>query len=221
MGEFKEYATIKETEEALLLVWGVLTKVLDKSVDVNKANYEAIEAAIASDAVAGHFLKQISLLDILARLMLLTDLQTNGGNYGFVSREGALPELRVMDFRLSEIEEVRDRVYTEDRFAGLLRGNGFFNYATADRAICYALRNRPVDLRVAEALGVVDSSLIGWGEKIEHAKALAKEGILSVSLPGDVHEKLLSDLEGFSRVLHESLAAFEGYVREYVGDEKK
>lgn len=221
LGGFMEYANIKETETELPLVWGVLNDVLVPSAIANEANYAAIEDAIASDVVAQNFLQQVSLLDIFARLMLLTDLQTNGGNYGFVRREDGVLEVKVIDFRLSEIEEIRDRVYTEERFAGLLRGNGYFNYITADTAVCYALRNRPKNLRVAEALRVLDTSLSGWSEKIEHAKALTIDGVMSVGLSGEVKEKLVSDIEGFSAVLLESFAEFERCVREYKGGEAK
>ena len=104
----------------------------------------------------------MSMLDALARLMLLVDLQTNGGNFGFVKRGGGLPVLKVIDFRLCEVGVIGDHVFTHQRFRGFLVGNGFFRYASADEAVCYALRNRPKELRVKEAVNVFEKIFARW-----------------------------------------------------------
>ena len=109
----------------------------------------------------------MSTLDILARLMLLTDLQTNGDNFGFVHVKPFLPSLKVLEFRLHETDNFK---LTERDFGGFLVGNGFFNYYAADKAVCYALRNRPVKYRVTEVRSIFERDLAQWESVVESAK---------------------------------------------------
>ena len=53
-------------------------------------------------------------------------------------------------------------MFTDERFRGFLVGNGFFRYASADEAVCYALRNRPKELRVKEAVNVFEKIFARW-----------------------------------------------------------
>lgn len=166
-GEFKEYNQFdRSSVYSVAQLWGSLINLSDDARK-NEAEYEIIEARISLDQVAQSFIHHMSTLDILARLMLLTDLQTNGDNFGFVNVRPSFSLLRVLDFRLHETDNFK---LTERDFGGFLVGNGFFNYYAADKAVCYALKNRPVQYRVAEVKNIFETDLALWEPVVEAAK---------------------------------------------------
>ena len=207
-GTFTEYHTIKNDEAARVPVWGRLTTALTERAHINEANHEIIETAIGEDPIAQNFMRQMSLLDLLARLMLLTDLQTNGHNFGFTRREGELPALRVIDFRLHDAPDFR---ITGENYRGFLVGNGFFSYYSADKAVCYALRNRPKEIRTVLAREIFETSLREWEPVIEEAKrqtiaALREAGLLTEDMERDLNthtDILKANFALFDRLLHE------------------
>jgi len=199
-------------------VWGVLSEVLVAPMVTDDTERARVEAAIATDPVAQNFIEQMSMLDVLARLMLLTDLQTNGGNFGFVRRDGELPVLRVIDFRLCEVGRIEEHVFNDARFRGFLVGNGFFNYVTADRATCYALHDRAVELRVREGLRIFETMFAGWEEKIEAARINTLAAVEESGMSDEEIIKLKAKLDAYTEILRENFRVFEGMLREYRGD---
>ncbi|MBH1989612.1 MAG: hypothetical protein I8H80_00330 [Alphaproteobacteria bacterium] len=215
-GRFEEYSKVDRKNRATTApVWGALNTILVEDDRENEDNTEAVELVIATNPLAQSFVHKMSMLDVLARLMVLTDLQTNGSNFGFIHSDTRLPMLKVIDFRLAEVTRDEEYVFTESRFGGFLRGNGFFHYASADEAVCYALRNRPKKLRVAEALSVFEAQLLGWEEKIEHAKRETIEALITAKLSTIEMERLGKELETHTEILKGSFAMFERLLREY------
>lgn len=159
----------------------------------------------------------MSLLDALARLMILTDLQTNGGNFGFVFKGASeVPTLKVIDFRLESKMQAGKYEFNSNRFEGFLAGNKTFNYRAADVAVCYALHSRPQDLRVRETINVFENEFEGWEEKIEHAKhetiaALTLSGLLATEL-----EQFMSDIKIHAEIFKNNFKVFEGWLKEYL-----
>ena len=181
----------------------------------NEDNAEAVERVIETDPLAQSFVRQMSLLDALARLIKLIDLQTNGGNFGFIHNDTGLPTLKVIDFRLADVTHADEYQFTDATFAGFMRGNGFFRYASADEAVCYALRNRPKALRVAETLKVFEAQFLGWEKKIEHAKRETIEALITAKLSTIEMERLGKELKTHTEILKGSFAMFERLLREY------
>lgn len=213
-GEFKEYSKFdRDNPNIMAPIWGSLINIGDDARK-NEAEHESIEASISSDQVAQSFIHQMSTLDILARLMLLTDLQTNGDNFGFIrSVLPSLSSLRVLDFRLHETDNFK---LTERDFGGFLVGNGFFNYYAADKAVCYALRNRPMQYRVSEVKSIFETDLALWESVVETAKnetiaALKKNGLEEGS-------KFMSDLEQHAGILMANFQLFNRMLTEWRPD---
>jgi hypothetical protein len=211
-GRFTEYSKIKRSDRASTApLWGVLSEVLVHPMVKEEAERETIESAIAKDPLAQNFIQQISILDLLARLMLLTDLQTNGDNFGFVHQDAAFPILKVIDFRLRETDNFS---LSERDFGGFLAGNGFFNYVTADRATCYALHDRAQRLRVEEGLKIFETVFVGWEEKVEAAKVNTLKSIERSGVSRDESIKLREKLEIHTDILKENFRLFETSLRQ-------
>lgn len=215
-GRFVEYSKVdRKNKLTTVPVWGALSTILVEDDMKNESNAEAVEVVLATDPLAQSFIHQMSLLDALARLIKLVDLQTNGGNFGFIYNETGLPMLKVIDFRLADVIHADEYQFTDATFAGFLRGNGFFRYASADEAVCYALRNRPKALRVAEALRVFETHLVGWAEKIESAKRQTMDALISARLSDIEMERLGRELEAQAETLKANFAMFERLLREF------
>ncbi|QOL19366.1 hypothetical protein [Candidatus Bodocaedibacter vickermanii] len=215
-GRFEEYSKVDRKNRATTApVWGALSTTLVEDDKENEDNAEAVERVIETDPLAQSFVHQMSLLDALARLIKLIDLQTNGGNFGFIHNDTGLPTLKVIDFRLADVTHADEYQFTDATFAGFMRGNGFFRYASADEAVCYALRNRPKALRVAETLKVFEAQFLGWEKKIEHAKGETIEALITAKFSPIEMERLIRELETHTEILKRSFAMFERLLREY------
>ena len=81
--------------------------------------------------------------------------------------------------------------------------------------MCYALRNRPKALRVAETIKVFETQLSGWEEKIERAKRETIDALIATRIPEAELERLVRELEHHAEVLKGSFAMFERLLREY------
>lgn len=93
---------------------------------------------VEPDAVAQNCMHEMSKLGLLARLLLLTDLQTNSGNFGpFFPGGGGAPLLKAVDFRI--VQDVAP--HTDLTFPSFLAGNGRLNYTISGpgKAMSYAL----------------------------------------------------------------------------------
>lgn len=217
-GNFKEYSKFDRDQlEDITPLWGYLTELSDFAHE-NEANHEAVEAEVARDQIAENFIFQISYLDVLARLMRLVDLQTNGTNYGFLQKSQSLPTLKVIDFRLRDLEEEDDFKITEKHFRGFLKGNGSFHYITADKAICYALRNRPTPIRVEQVRKVFESRLSDWMRVIDASHCKTLESLNSLTLTDPERYKLTEELNHYAHDLNANFRLFKTMLDEWRPD---
>jgi hypothetical protein len=213
-GGFTEYIKIKRSDKATRApFWGVLSEVLHESAAYNAAHFEEVESALAHDELAQHFIHQMSFSDLLARLMLLTDLQTNGDNFGFVSHPA--PILKVIDFRLCEVTRREQLQLNERSFGGFLEGNGTFDYPRADEAVAYALRNRPVPLRVAEARSVFDRELSNWERLIDDAQRGTIDALRQTTLLPEEQARLIEEVVSYTDTLRGNFRLFETSLRQW------
>jgi hypothetical protein len=212
-GAFEEYSKVNRKDKASTgPVWGVLSEVLVAPMVTDDTERARVEAAIVTDPVAQNFIEQMSMLDVLARLMLLTDLQTNGGNFGFVRQDGGLPVLKAIDFRFHETDNFR---LTERDFGGFLAGNGLFHYASSDKAVRYALRERSERKRLELGQEIFREEFRNWLEVLEKAKMDTREALLSSGLSGDEVELFIVELDAYTEILTGNFGLFEGMFREY------
>ena len=209
---FREYEKFVKGEDMLRRsLWGCLDS-LDAKSAVNERNAAQIEGNIGSDPIAQHFMQQTVLLDLLARIMLLQDLQTNSTNFGFVQVDGG-DEVRVLDFR---VMQTKSFVLDEGNFGGFLVGNGLFDYS-ADKTMYYLLKYRPEHLRVECARNVFAERLMGCGEEtgfVETAYNAVHQALSQLSLP-DEDGQVLRSLSVYKAALLDNFALFSRELENY------
>ena len=74
---------------------------------------------------------EITKLDLLCRVLRLTDLQTNPSNFGFVQMPDGGKKVKAIDFRTMKLDEdinPEDFANTENSFKALMNGNGSYKY---------------------------------------------------------------------------------------------
>mmetsp|Transcript_23133 Transcript_23133/g.58622 ORF Transcript_23133/g.58622 Transcript_23133/m.58622 type:complete len:449 (+) Transcript_23133:135-1481(+) len=220
-GGFQEYRKIKGDAKEAPHIWGVLCKFLPVSDErPREPDYQAIEAAVASDKIAQNFINQVTILDLLERLLLLSDLEGNTANFGFVRHDGKLPVLKVIDFRLQE-----DVDYDILHFIGegilrpLLNSHKNFKHSKADAAIRYVLQNRPVHLKVAEAYKALNTCFANIAEDLERVKQSTVETIEHY-IPREEAAKLVQTLETYVDLLQYRFANFRTAVTKYIKNGK-
>jgi hypothetical protein len=186
-------------------VFGVLN-----SLDLNQLEASDIEAEIANDVVAQNFVRMMTVLDMLARLIRLTDLQTNGGNFGFVQpgvNIALLPLLKIIDFRVIA-EKYFQRVHQGD-WMQFLSGEGFFE-DNLDERVEYALKTRDVNLRKALIADIFNQEFAHWLEVIDLSVAKVQSSIEQLtSILKEDKDVLLKKLQEDASVLKENYNFFQ------------
>lgn len=202
-GRFTEYFRLKEASHSE--VFGILNDLYFKRLTPLD-----IETAISQDPVAHNFVRLITVLDVLARIIRLTDLQTNGGNYGFAQPSGGaslLPLLKIIDFRVIA-EKCLQRMHQGD-LEQFLGGEGFFE-DNLDERIEYILKNRDVNLRKALVADILARELANWMSHVDVALAKVQNGIEQLTVVS-IEDKvaLLKKLEDDVRILKDNYSFFQ------------
>lgn len=89
---FHEYFYFKHSEDPMVQesLWGKLSH-LPTAVKFSDTQHQQAEALVnAEDGIARNFVREVAKLDIIARIMELTDFQTNSRNYGFTLDVGGV-----------------------------------------------------------------------------------------------------------------------------------
>lgn len=199
-GKFSEYSRLKQ--DNVKAVFGQLA-----DFNLKQLTPTAVESMIASDAVAQNFVRMMSVLDWVARLIRLTDLQTNGGNFGFVQSADQESSLKIIDFRLVA-EKYFQRVHQGD-WDLFLNGEGFFEDNLDDR-VEYILQKRNVDLRKELSADIFKHEFAEWMNVMNLAVEKVKVSIyrlreISESDKSDLCEKLDID----AKILIENFSFFQ------------
>lgn len=177
-------------------LWGSLQQI---HRDPAQNDWKAVEIAIQNDAITQNFLMQVSALDLLSRILRLHDLLNNAENFGFLIREGEMPVLKVLDFRVADEKEF---TVDSERFGGFLAGNGWYNYAGSHRAMRYGLHDRLRAERVASALQVLTQGSLA---QLHQHVGLAYEDIRTYITETDVFSDDIAELMGKLNIFHEAL----------------
>ena len=191
-------------------LWGTLQ---DIHTDPAQNDWKAVEISIQGDAIAQNFLIQVSALDMLSRILRLHDLLNNTENFGFLSKEGENPALKVIDFRVAD---EGDFIVDNERFGGFLAGNGWYNYASSHRATRYGLHDRLREERVASALRVLtQGSLAQLHQHVELAYRDIHAYITETDIFVDNSAELMGKLNVFHDALHHNIEFFIGKLRSW------
>lgn len=132
----------------------------------------------------------LTALDLLSRILRLSDLQTNPGNFGFIPT----PELdgyqvKVIDFRVRDDESYK---VTEDHFRGFLEGNGQFNYSSDD-LMNEVLKKQDKEIRIERAKKVFETVLANYNKVLENTFSVVLMNIEKVS-ENTINKKYLEHL---------------------------
>jgi hypothetical protein len=169
---FEQYREPKSPEAKAMAgrlrsLWESLEAIPMPCSDADKL---AIEARVAGDSQAQNFIGQIAALDILSRVLRLTDMFNNPDNFGFALHGSGFPRLRVLDFRVLGEGEFK---IEHEHYRGFLAGNGHFNYAVAHKLLSYTLHYRDVGNRSLTARQALSTGgpLVELGDIITQAYA--------------------------------------------------
>jgi hypothetical protein len=181
---FKEYEYFKNDQQAPSVqaqLWGALSQ-LPTDVDFSDAQHQRAEVLVnAEEGIARNFVHEVAKLDVIARIMRLTDFQTNPGNYGFVPGSDGRLKAKAIDFRLNSKDPNEIR-FGEHFFKGFLDGNGYYDYSSTGKAMYYALRKRQRHLRVQEAQIIMERELKEFETIVDRASMFVSE-TLSTQIP--------------------------------------
>ena len=194
-------------------IWGTLYDLRRQISETADAEaWSEIEESLKSDEIAQNFMHQQSTLDIVTRIMRLSDLLNNPENFGFITGDGMLPQLKVIDFRV--IEDPTRLKMTDDQFGGYLVGNGVYNYASSHDMMGYVLRNRPLVPRVAHALQIMNTKLANIVDAINRAY-----DILCTYLQKDIFDmertKLEMELNTYATIIRENAQFFKAELESW------
>jgi hypothetical protein len=184
-------------------LWGSL-QTINQNPTLN--DWRAVETTVQGDEISKNFLLQVSALDMLSRILRLHDLLNNPDNFGFLKKEGDLPFLKVIDFRITD-----DKIFHvgADHFGGFLVGNGLYNYVASHRTTRYGLHDRPVEERVKTALHVLtEGSLSRSHECLEAAYKDVCEYITSTDVFAEHVSGMMEQLSTFRDTLHHNITFF-------------
>ena len=208
---------VKPDEEYAKTLWGNLGDLITDSPDKNQQpdRSELIEGEIQRNPVASNFARQISKLDVVSRLMRLTDLLSNSENFGFTDKElGKM--LTVIDFRIAD--NAFQHNFDSRDFGGFTVGNGFFRYDTADKIVAYMLRERALEYRVRTAFEIMVTELETMPFAIKRAydrvQSLPKD-LLSDDITPDNSEKFLRTLSDYKDALLHNYGFFKRNLEEW------
>ncbi|MGB1229787.1 MAG: hypothetical protein ACPG7U_01265 [Holosporaceae bacterium] len=206
MQNFFLFQALENDETLGVPFWGTLN---ENAIAYRK---EAVEEAIKDDPVALAVMDQMIALDLLSRLLGLSDLLNNSENFGFVRKDDTCFMARVIDFRISKKTVLR---LTTDHFGGFLEGNGLFNYVAAHRTIRYALRYRAEHLRVAAALRMLEGPLQNLSAEAEQAAKAVQAYFTKDDTFEDCLETLSSELETYKDNIQHNFQLFYENMKTY------
>lgn len=214
---FKEYEYFKDARDHTVQakLWGNLSN-LPTEVEFSESQHEIAEALVnAEDGIARNFVREVAKLDLLARIMRLTDFQTNPGNYGFIQRIDGRMQAKAIDFRLHSTDpnEVR---FGEHFFNGFLNGNGYVDYSSTGKAMYYALRKRQTHLRVHEVKLILDEELQKFENIVDVACNKVLETLLNqVMMSTDDQNSRKKELEQYAEIIKANFLMFKDHLQRY------
>jgi hypothetical protein len=215
-GEFKEYSHYKGSKhtDVQKQVWGELTQ-LTEDIKLSDEQHRQAEDWIAADPVAKTCVHELSKQDLLARMLLLTDFQTNTGNYGFTRLKDGSLRVKAIDFRLSKVVQIDQYRCSQGSFESFLSGHGLYHYISADKVMCYALRHRQKELRVQEARNIMIGELSHFEEIVDRAVLDVSQALNQVTMTDVEKTKTHADLEQYAEIIKSNFGLFRDQLEQW------
>ncbi len=213
---FKEYAHFKDDRNsaAQAQLWGDLSQLPDV-VDFSDAEHQQAEEIVNTEGgIAKNFVREVAKLDVLARIMRLSDFQTNPGNYGFVQEPDGRLNAKAIDFRLNstDLNEIR---FGEYFFKGFLEGNGYFDYSSTGKAMYYALRKRQPHLRVHEATTIMAEELRQFDRVVDAACQHVSGTLMQVPMTTDDQSSRQRELDQYAKIIKSNFKLFRDQLQKW------
>lgn len=205
---FKEYSHYKESRnpDVQKQLWGSLTQ-LPTDVEFSDEQLLQAEDLVNRDVIAKNFVREVTKLDLLARIMGLTDFQTNSQNYGFVSDAVGVMKAKAVDFRLQEKKTESFKHDTGD-FKAFLNGNGCFDYSSTGEAMYYALRKRQLYIRVNEATTVMSEDLSQFEIAVKKALEYVSGSLTQLQMTPQDQASRKKDLNQYADIIQSNFIFF-------------
>lgn len=208
-GEFYTFEILKsKRREKGDSVWGYLDKSLNEVRDIDQR-----EDHLRSDAKAQHFMKEITHIDLLLRVLRLRDVLDNSTNFGCLHKRGESgPTEVVFDFRISDRDEFE---CNDAHWSGFLGGNSVFCHENADPIIAYILHDRSQKMRAELALRVMqERSVDEFRANVESAYESVRT-YLERSF-GDRSQQLIRVLEEYKNIVIRNYDFFRRKLEDFM-----
>ncbi len=155
LGKFTEFDKIKHDENIL----GCIANYNNSE----KLSQEMIEE-IEKDEKSLKFIKEVSKINIIMRILGLTDLHNNSSNFGFIINKNELMDLKIIDSRISNLDLL-------EGIKSFETGNGVYQSGTSTNSVDYAFKTRNLELRLEEANNIINSILINFESLLNNSKS--------------------------------------------------
>ncbi len=143
--------------------------------------------------------------------MRLCDLLNNPENFGFISCDDMLPQLKVIDFRVMNDPKLK---LTYDHFDGFLEGNGIYDYAGLHKTMSYTLRYRAREKRVYHALHIMNTNLQNVQTVVQQAYQFILDYFCK-PIFDNVSEELKEKLNIYAQAIHENAEFFKAELEDW------
>ncbi len=163
LGKFLTFGKINKSEEKENYL-GKLSEYKYKAKQ-NKSDpdYVKLINEIENDEKSKKFCYEITKMNLLVRIIYMTDLHDNSGNFGFIiDDQGGLKELKIVDMHAW----LGDHPTSVKSF---MTGNGIFVAATSTPSVIYAFKARDTKLRLQDAQNIMYNELNNFESALKQA----------------------------------------------------
>ncbi len=163
LGKFLTFGKINKSEEKENYLGKLSEYKYKAKQDKSDPDYVKLINEIENDEKSKKFCYEITKMNLLVRIIYMTDLHDNSGNFGFIiDDQGGLKELKIVDMHAW----LGDHPTSVKSF---MTGNGIFVAATSTPSVSYAFKSRDVNLRLEDAKKVMNNELKKFEDMLKEA----------------------------------------------------
>ncbi len=164
LGDFLTFGKINESEEKENYLGYLVNYKYDRNQDKNDSDYVKLINEIEGDERSKKFCYEITKMNLLVRIIHMTDLHDNSGNFGFIlGDKGQIKELKIVDMHVWPTHHKTD---PED----FIKGNTIFVAAKSAPSLSYAFKTRCTKLRLEDAKNVMNNELKDFEKALNEAQ---------------------------------------------------
>ncbi len=186
IGKFTEFEKLKGNKNIL----GIITSYKhDYNSPISQNDIQNIE----NDPISQKFIYEATKLNLIVRILGLSDLFSNADNFGFIIEDEKLNKLKIVDAMLFDESRVR-----QESIKTFKEGNSVFSPAQASsHSLTYACKTRELKLRLKTAEEILNA------ENFNDFENILKKSKSNINLTVEKYIKDKEDKEDFNNQLEE------------------